>query len=797
MKTLLIVLFGIFYTSLSAQNVVINEVLYDPDGVDSGNEWIELYNNSDQSVNLDGWKIQKAGTSFSLVYTFPNVIIESFSYLLIGEEFVPNCDLTTSLAFQNGGSETDGIRLTSEFGLYTDTVLYDSPNSNELPDDVTNPGEFFAVDVISGNTIARKHDGDDSNNCETDFFECTEPTPGSTNIYPVDLAIINLEIEEEGYGYMLQMEIENLSTDNVDNLAASIDIAINDTLYGTYDLPEIPSESTINYSCLIEGIFNDYMIISIVLNYLYDNELENNNVEGSILNNASPFVLNEIMFKPLSTNQEWVEIFNRTNCAYHVDNLRITDASGSVITFNADVDSLDHIVVCQDSILFLQTYPQVDPEKVVIASDWTSLNNTDEILILHDEFDTKFDSTSYNGNSCPADFSIERKNPFEDENIEWYVCSDSLGTPTFPNSVLPLQFDLSLEYIDLQEIENSLMHTIIIRNVGLENIGNTIISCDLITNHENQTENIYINELTISDSIYHQFETDLIHDGYFTFVYEVTSEEDWNASNNIDFSFYNSNALPYVINEIMYDPLDDEPEWIELTNNFQVSNLNNIVVIVEEDTLEIPYCDESYYLITSSNDDVDSLRAKYDLEETIIFTGMPGLSNNGEEVSLMDRYGNLIEVFTYLPDWNDKLDGVSIERVNPEIRANEHNWGPSVNVCTPGEENSILVEVLPTNMILEVSPNPFSPYRDERTIFTFSLPEIISTVTLRIFDLKGRLVRKLVDQEIQASVGNIIWDGKNDNGKNLSVGIYIVLMQATARGSEKVYSKKVTVVIGK
>ena len=116
--------------------------------------------------------------------------------------------------------------------------------------------------------------------------------------------------------------------------------------------------------------------------------------------------------KPLSTNQDWVEIFNRTECGYNVDNLRIMDVSANIISFYGYIPPLDCIVVCQDTVLFMQTYPEVDTEKVIVAGNWTSLNNTDETLILSDEFDTNFDSTSYNGNNCPADFSIERVNSF-------------------------------------------------------------------------------------------------------------------------------------------------------------------------------------------------------------------------------------------------------------------------------------------------------------------------------------------------------------------------------------------------
>ena len=800
MRILWFVLYFMLSVSLLAQNIVINEVLYDPDGADTGYEWIELYNNSDQSVNLNGWMIRKAGSQFELVYAFDlfsGYTISSHSYFLIGENFVPNTDLSTDLAFQNGGSETDGIRIVSFDGLYTDTVLYDSPNSNELPDDISNPGEYFAIDVSSGNTLARKHDGEDSDNCEIDFFECQVPTPGEANFYPIDLAINSLEIFENDGEYWLEIEIENLSTENVDNLTSSIEVMLNDTLYGTYELPNIPAESTIDFLCQIGEISIGYHQIAVELIYLYDNELENNYAEGSLLNGTSPFVLNEIMFKPLSTNQEWVEIFNRTNCGYSVDNFRIMDASGGIISFYGNIPPLDFIVVCQDTILLLQTYPEIDPEKVIFAPQWTSLNNTEETLILTDEFETKFDSTSYNGNSCPSDFSIERVNPFDDENIQWSICTDSLGTPTEMNSVLPRQYDLSLEFTELQINENSIIHSIIIRNIGLENIFDAVISCDLIINGEYPSENIFTDEINLYDSLYYEFTTDIVEGGYFSFLYEVISEDDLNSVNNINFSFYNSSSLPFVINEIMYDPNEDEPEWIEIINNFQIPNLSEIILVIDEDTLEIPYCDENYYLVTGTSNNADSLRTKYDLNDITIFTGLSSLSNSGEQILLMDECRNLIEEFFYLPDWNDELDGVSIERVNPKIHADAQNWGPSVNVCTPGRANSIFVQMLPNNMKLNASPNPFSPYREERTIFSFTLPEILSTVTLRIFDLKGRMVRRLIDQILQSSSGNIIWDGYNDDEKKLPIGVYIVLMQATARESEKVYSKKITVVIGK
>jgi hypothetical protein len=457
----------------------------------------------------------------------------------------------------------------------------------------------------------------------------------------------------------------------------------------------------------------------------------------------------------------------------------------------------EFLVICQDTNLMSQIYPDIDPNLVIQSDSWTSLNNTAETLIFKDNFSVVFDSLSYDGTNCPADFSLERDNPFEDENIEWLVCLDSLGTPTFPNSVLPPTKDLSLEFLSLTEENNEILHTVRVVNCGLENIESFLLSCWQREWETGIQEATYTREFSINDSLQIGFETTLPSTGYYQYNYEIYADEDLNENNNLAHSFFNRASLPFVINEIMYAPENDMPEWLEIKQNFPVADLQDFFLVVDDDTLSLPFFHAEFALITSSLSDVDTLQQTYNLSDVSIFPGMPSLSNYGEQISLWDECGNLIETFFYLPDWNDDFSGVSIERVNSRLPATENNWGPSVSGCTPASENSIFVPIIAAKTKLKPEPNPFSPYRGEHTIFNFILPEVISRMTLRIFDLKGRLVRKLVNQQLMAAEGGIVWDGKNDDGKNLPIGIYIVLMQATGRESEKVYEKKITVVIAK
>ena len=64
-------------------------------------------------------------------------------------------------------------------------------------------------------------------------------------------------------------------------------------------------------------------------------------------------------------------------------------------------------------------------------------------------------------------------------------------------------------------------------------------------------------------------------------------------------------------------------------------------------------------------------------------------------------------------------------------------------------------------------PNPFNP----QTYIDFSLP-VAQTVSLRIYDERGRLVRTLVDGLAQEGENHIVWDGKDNGGRGVASGVY-------------------------
>jgi len=75
--------------------------------------------------------------------------------------------------------------------------------------------------------------------------------------------------------------------------------------------------------------------------------------------------------------------------------------------------------------------------------------------------------------------------------------------------------------------------------------------------------------------------------------------------------------------------------------------------------------------------------------------------------------------------------------------------------------------------LLGARPNPFTP----STRILFHLP-IRTRVRIDIFDIGGRLVRRLVDDERPAGLHEVTWDGRGEHGRRLRSGVYCYRLSA-------------------
>ncbi len=78
-------------------------------------------------------------------------------------------------------------------------------------------------------------------------------------------------------------------------------------------------------------------------------------------------------------------------------------------------------------------------------------------------------------------------------------------------------------------------------------------------------------------------------------------------------------------------------------------------------------------------------------------------------------------------------------------------------------------------------PNPFNPITN--IVFEIEKP---SQVNLSIYNIRGQLVRKLIDNELYtAGEKEVLWDGKNDKGQQIGTGIYFYRFEADKYSSVK------------
>jgi len=79
-----------------------------------------------------------------------------------------------------------------------------------------------------------------------------------------------------------------------------------------------------------------------------------------------------------------------------------------------------------------------------------------------------------------------------------------------------------------------------------------------------------------------------------------------------------------------------------------------------------------------------------------------------------------------------------------------------------------VIETAPVPVTLAQNhPNPFNP----STTIEFYIPEA-GQVSLRVFDVSGRLVRTLVDDSMEPGSHSVTWNGQDENGNSVPSGVY-------------------------
>lgn len=128
------------------------------------------------------------------------------------------------------------------------------------------------------------------------------------------------------------------------------------------------------------------------------------------------------------------------------------------------------------------------------------------------------------------------------------------------------------------------------------------------------------------------------------------------------------------------------------------------------------------------------------------------------------------------PDWTWSHVADAQGEIREGGRVLDQGWTVSVEdpQSPPGDQPGRLSRLA----WVRNTPNPFNP----RTVIGFELlgPAPIE-VEVRIYDVRGTLVRVLLHETLPPNTWFVAWDGKDDAGEDASSGVYLAVVDAASR----------------
>ena len=255
------------------------------------------------------------------------------------------------------------------------------------------------------------------------------------------------------------------------------------------------------------------------------------------------------------------------------------------------------------------------------------------------------------------------------------------------------------------------------------------------------------------------------------------------------------------LNEILFNPRSGGCDYIEfvnvgsncvdlsqvwLTNRSASGSLNAGRRLSEK---PLPCLPGSYWLLSESVDSVCAAGSFPKMPNALDISGFPSLPDDVGNVSLVTTSAEILDEMVYIDKMHFALitdpEGVALEKIRPEVSSVvASNWisaNANAHFGTPGFRNSQYREVNFTGVkgfyTRQAWMTPNNDGRNDRVSIQYELPECCAG-SLRVFDLQGRLVRVLANNEVLGIEGSYCWDGLRDDGTLAPYGRYILFAEA-------------------
>lgn len=242
-----------------------------------------------------------------------------------------------------------------------------------------------------------------------------------------------------------------------------------------------------------------------------------------------------------------------------------------------------------------------------------------------------------------------------------------------------------------------------------------------------------------------------------------------------------------VINEVMARPSGGS-EWVELYNRSpDAIHLSGWTLSDLRTTGQFEagaVIDGGGYVIVAQ--DAEAIGLQYpDLDVPILsLTRWPRLNNGGDGLILRDATATRVDSIFYPA----QATAISLERIDFTVVGDQNNWLDSQDPrgATPGTANSVRFNNDVAKVSVVVEPNPFI----DHVAITYWMPSPRLHANLWVFDRTGRRVASLLESIESGSQRIVNWDGRNDNGRILKPGIYVIYLEAGTPEGELFRARK-------
>ncbi len=537
--------------------------------------------------------------------------------------------------------------------------------------------------------------------------------------------------------------------------------------------------------------------------------------------------INEHMPIPASGEAEWVEVINLGDSLRDLTGWVLHDAGTArpLLPAGLRLPPRGLLVLAKDTSVASRY--ALAPELLRVMPNLPSLNNTGDVLVLRRPDATVEDEVRWEEDwGAVSGRSLERIDPLASgqERDNWTPSRDPRGaTPGARNSRARRDRDLLIARI---ESDGPRLH-VFVRNAGYEPLPALALRLALDRNGdgvENEGEllvQVSLAALAPLDSLRVTESPVLPGMGWVTILARVEWPEDEDPSNNgLMSAVWTDPPSPSLqLNEIQASPLPGDPEWMEYLNR------TNEPINVEGWTLGLGITEGPGLAIATARTLVPAggflvLAADSGLLRTwpecgthpeavlcVLSSSRFSLLNEEGLVRLRTPRGGMVDSQYYASAWHHPsvVDprGISLERIHPDLVGGlPSSWSSCTDSRggTPGRRNSLYRDSPPGSASLEGLPSIFSPDGDgweDFCLIRVRSPFSVARMRIRIFDTEGRVVRTLASDIPVGSEGSIAWDGRDDGGRILPVGPYVLVSDVLEEVSNKTERSLAVVVVAK